>query len=50
MNFRGGVRKLVFIIAALLAMSPAADTCSAPRMLRLSAPPRIMANESALEK
>ena len=33
-----------------LARSPDAATCSAPRMVRLTCLPRIMANESELEK
>ena len=33
-----------------LARSPFSETCIAPRMARSICPPRIMANESALEK
>src|ERR1019366_6130922 len=33
-----------------LARSPVPETCMAPRMARLIWPPRIIANESALEK
>ena len=33
-----------------LARLPCSSTCSAPRMVRSTCPPRTMANDSALEK